>query len=65
MTIKRVGLLVSTNHLREKLASVWRGNRLGKDLRVLDSSYDFDDDKVDGYKDFYQQYVYLIVLSVT
>ncbi|XP_052106605.1 thiosulfate sulfurtransferase-like isoform X1 [Mytilus californianus] len=55
MTIGRVGLLVSTNHLREKLASVWRQNRLGKDLRVLDSSYDFDDDKTDGYKDFYKQ----------
>lgn len=52
MTISKVGLLVTSNQLREKLSHILWHKRLDTKIRVLDASYDFDKQD-DGYKEFY------------
>ena len=46
--------MVSSNQLREKLTHMLWQKRIGNKIRVLDTSYNYDEQN-DGYKDFYQQ----------
>ena len=57
--------MVSSNQLREKLTHMLWQKRIGNKIRVLDASYNYDQQN-DGYKDFYQQYVHnnYIVINI-
>ena len=50
--------MVSSNQLREKLTHMLWQKRISNKIRVLDTSYNYDEQN-DGYKDFYQQYVHI------